>query len=148
MTTHITAHTSSNHLTSIVNATTNQCSTKANDEDNGGLSETSLRQCNDHQVIRHKAKEATTTGQTISRPTGNSPTKAKASHLAKEIRHRVCSRAIALYVARLATGLLTVHSVADFRLCLRSRSNPPVRASHHCEPYTTSSHYSGPYATV
>ena len=123
--TRITAHASNNHLTDNVNATTNRHSTKANDEDNGRLLETSLRRCNDHQETRHKAKEATTTSPIISSPTNTSLDKAKASHLAKDSRHRVYSRAIALYVAWLATGLLTVHSVANFRLCLHSRSNPP-----------------------
>ena len=124
MTTHITAHASSNHLTGNINAITNQRSTKSNDKDNGGLTETSLRWRNDHQETRHKDKEVTTTGQTISRPTGNSPTKAKASNLARDSRLRASFRTIALYVARLATVRLIVLSVANFRLCLRSPSNP------------------------
>ena len=123
MTTRITAHANSHHLTRNINATTNQCSTKANDKDNGGLPETLLRQRNDHQETQRKAKEVTTTGQII-RPTGNSPTKAKASNLATDSRLRASSRAIALYVTRLSTVLLIVLSVAAFRLCLRSPSNP------------------------
>ena len=43
MTTCITAHASSNHLTDNVNKATNQRSTQANDEGNGGLPETSIR---------------------------------------------------------------------------------------------------------
>ena len=125
MTTRITTHASSNHLTGSVNATTNQRSTKANDKDNGGLPETSLCRCNDHLKTWHRAKEVTTPGQTISRPTSNSPTKAKASNLATDSRLRDSSRATVLYVARMATGLLIVLSVVDFRLCLLSRCNPP-----------------------
>ena len=86
MTTRITAHASSNHLTSNVNAATNQRSTKANDKDNGGIPETSLRQRNDHQETRRKAKEVTTTGQTISSPTDTSLEGAKVSHLANDSR--------------------------------------------------------------
>ena len=62
MTTCITAHASSHHLTRNVNETTNQRSTQANNEDNGGRPETALCQHNDHQETRHKAKEVTTTG--------------------------------------------------------------------------------------
>ena len=57
MTTRITAHASSNHLTDNANKATNRCSTQANDEDNGGLPETSTRRRNDHQDNRRKAKE-------------------------------------------------------------------------------------------
>ena len=117
MTTHTTAHASSNHLTGNINATINQRSTKANNEDNGGLLETSLRRRNDHQETRRKAKEIITTGQTISRPTDNSPTEAKASNLANDSTYRVPFKEIVLYVARLATMLLIVLSMADFRPC-------------------------------
>ena len=115
MTTHITAHASSNHLTDNVNEATNQCSTQAKDEDNGGLLETSIHQHNDHQDTRRKAKEVATIGQTISRPTNSHPTKAKDSNLATDSRLRDNSRATVLYVAKLATGLLIVHSVANCR---------------------------------
>ena len=125
MTTCITAHTSSNHLTSNVYETTNQHSTQASEKDNGGLPETSLCRCNDHQETWCKAKEVTATGQIISRPTGNSPTEAKASNLATDSRLRDSSRATVLYVARLATGLLIVLSVAGFRPYLPSHCNPP-----------------------
>ena len=114
MTTRITAHASSNQLTNNVNESTNRHSTQANDEDNGGLLETSTRRCNDHQDTRRKAKEATI-GQTISRPINSQPTEAKDSNQATGIRLRDNFRATVLYVARLATGLLIVLSVADFR---------------------------------
>ena len=124
MTTCITAHASSHQLTCNVNATTNRRSTKANNKDNSRILETSLCQRNDHQGIRRKAKEVIIPGQTISSPTDTSLDEAKSSHLAKVSRHRVLSRAIVLYVARLATVLLIVHSMANFRLCLRSHTNP------------------------
>ena len=124
MITHITAHASSNHLTGNVNEATNQRSTQANNQDNGGLPETSFCQRNNHQEIRHKAKEATTTGPITISPTDTSLDEARASHLAKDRRHRYSFRAIALYLARLATGLLIVHSVAECRLYLLSPSNP------------------------
>ena len=108
MTTRITAHASSNHLTGNVNETTNQHRTMANDKNNGGLPETSLHRRNDHQETRRKVKEVPTTGLIISRPTDSSPTKAKATHLAKDSRRSVSSKGIALYEARLATVLLTV----------------------------------------
>ena len=92
MTTHITAHASSNHLTGNINANNNRCSTEANDEDNGGPLETLLRRHNDHQAIQHKAKEATTPGKIISSPTDHSLDKARASHLAKDSRHKDSSR--------------------------------------------------------
>ena len=125
MTTHITAHTSSHHLTRNVNKTTNQRSTKASNEDNGGIPETSLRRCNDHQGIRRKVEEVTTPDPIISSPTDSSLTKTKANHVANDSRHRVPFKRVALYVARLATVLLIVHSVANSKLCLRSRNNPP-----------------------
>ena len=117
MTIPITAHASSNHLTDNANKATNQCSTQANDEDNGGIPETSLR--------RHNTKEVTTPGPTISSPIESSLEGAKASHLANDSRHRVPSKEIALYVARLATVLLIVHSVATSKLCFFSHNNPP-----------------------
>ena len=55
MTTPITAHASSNHQTDNINEATNRRSTQANDEDNGGLPETSIRRRNDHQDTRRKA---------------------------------------------------------------------------------------------
>ena len=91
MKTRITAHASSNHLTGNVNATTNQRSTKANDEDNGGLPESSLHRCNDHQETRCKAKEVPATGQIISRPTDSQSTKAKDSNQATYRGSRVVS---------------------------------------------------------
>ena len=48
MTTRITAHASSNHLTDNANKATNRCSTQANNEDNGRLPETSIRWRKDH----------------------------------------------------------------------------------------------------
>ena len=125
MTTHITTHASSHHLTRNVKATTNQCSTNANNKDHGGIPETSIHRHNDHQGIRCKVEEVTTSGQTISSPTNTSLEEAKASHLANDSRHRVPFKEIALYVTRLATVLLIVHSVADSKLCLHSRNNPP-----------------------
>ena len=113
MTTRITAHASSNHLTDNVNEATNQCSTQANNEDNGGLPETSICRRNDHQDTRRKPKEAVAIGQTISRPTDNHPTEAKDSNQATGSRLRNNFRATVLYVAKLATGLLIVHSVGD-----------------------------------
>ena len=113
MTTRITAHASSNHLTDNANEATNRCSTQTNDEDNGGLLETSIHWCNDHQDTRRKGKEVPTTGQIISSPTDTGLDETRASHLVKDSRHRDSSRAIALYVARLATGILTVCSMAE-----------------------------------
>ena len=125
MTTRITAHASSNHLTNNVNKATNQRSTQANDKDNGGLPETSTRCHNDHQDTRRKAKEVATIGQTISRSTDSHPTEAKDSNLATDSRLRDNSRATVLYVAKLATGLLIVCSEADCRPYLLSLCNPP-----------------------
>ena len=125
MTTPITAHASSNHQTDNVNEATNRRSTQANDEDNGGLLETSIRRRNYHQETRHKAKEVAAIGQTISRPTDSHQTKAKDSNLATGSRLRDNSRATVLYVAKLATGLLIVCSVADCRPYLLSLCNPP-----------------------
>ena len=125
MTTRITAHASSNHLTGNVNEATNQRSTQANNKDNGGLPETSICRHNDHQDTRRKAKEVATIGQTISRPTDSHPTEAKDSNLATDSRLRDNSRATVLYVAKLVTGLLIVHSVADCRPYLLSLCNPP-----------------------
>ena len=116
MTTRITTHAISHHLTRNVNATTNRCGTKANDKDNDRFLETSLSRRNDHQGIQCKVEEVTTPGPTISSPTDSSLEGAKASHLANDRRHRVPSKGIALYVARLAIVLLTVHSMADCRL--------------------------------
>ena len=125
MTTPITAHASSNHQTDNVNEATNRRSTQANDEDNGGLPETSIRRCNDYQDTRFKAKEAVAIGQTISRPTDSHPTEAKDSNLATGSRLRDNFRATVLYVAKLATGLLIVRSVGACRPYLPSRCNPP-----------------------
>ena len=125
MTRRITAHASSNHLTGNVNEATNQCSTQANNKDNGGLPETSICQCNNHQDTTRKAKEVATIGQTISRPTDSHPTEAKDSNLATDSRLRDNSRATVLYVAKLATGLLIVHSMGACRPYLLSRCNPP-----------------------
>ena len=124
MTTRITAHASSKHLTDNVNEATNQRSTQANNEDNGGLPETSICRCNDHQDTRRKAKEAVTIDQITSRPTDNSPTEAKASNLATDSRLRGSSRATVLYVAKLATGLLIVRSVGDCRALLAQPLQP------------------------
>ena len=96
MTTPITAHASSNHLTENANEATNQRSTQANNEDNGGLPETSICRRNDHQNTRHKAKEVQATGQIISRPTDNNPTEARASNLATDSRLKGSFRATVL----------------------------------------------------
>ena len=125
MTTPITAHASSNHLTDNANKATNRCSTQANDKDNGGLPETSTHQRNDHQDTRRKAKEVQAIGLTISRPTINHPTEAKDSNQATGSRLRENFRATVLYVAKLATGLLIVRSVGACRPYLLSRCNPP-----------------------
>ena len=139
MTTPITAHASSNHQTDNVNEATNRRSTQANDEDNGGLPETSIRQCNDHQDTRHKPKEAVAISQTISRPTGSHPTQAKDSNLATDSKLRANSRATVLSVAKLATRLLIVHSVGDCRPYLLSLCNPPrlTRLSRETEYWAT-----------
>ena len=125
MTTPITAHASSNHLTDNTNKSTNQHSNQTNDKDNGGLPETSIRRRNDHQDTRHKAKEVPAISQTISRPIDSRPTKAKDSNQATGSRLRDNFRATVLYVAKLATGLLIVHSVGTCRPYLLSRCNPP-----------------------
>ena len=125
MTTPITAHASSNHQTDNVNEATNRRSTQANDEDNGGLPETSTRRRNDHQDTRRKAKEVQAIGLTISRPTGSHPIEAKDSNQATDSRLKGSFRATVLYVAKLATGLLIVRSVGACRPYLLSRCNPP-----------------------
>ena len=124
MTTCITAHASSNHLTGNVNEATNR-RTQANNQDNGGLPETSIRRRNNHQDTRRKAKEAIAINQTISRPTDNHPTEAKDSNLAIDSRLRDNFRATVLYVAKLATGLLIACSVGACRPYLLSLCNPP-----------------------
>ena len=124
MTTHITTHASSHCLNRNVNATTNQCSTRTSVEDHDRIPETSSHRRNDHQGIWCKVEEATAPSPIISSPTDSSPTDAKASHLANDSRHRVPSKETALYVARLATVLLIVHSVANSKLCLCSHNNP------------------------
>ena len=91
MTIPITAHASSNHQTDNVNEATNRRSTQANDEDNGGLPETSTRRRNDHQDSRRKAKELRAIGQTISRPIDTQPTEAKDSNPATPVGSRVVS---------------------------------------------------------
>ena len=125
MTTRITAHASSNHLTGNVNKATNRCSTQANNDDIGGLPETSIRRLNDHQDTRCKSKEAVTIGQIISRPTDSQPTKAKDSNQATGSRLRDNFRATVLYVAKLATGLLIVRSVGVCKPYLLSLCKPP-----------------------
>ena len=125
MTTPITAHASSNHQTDNVNEATNRRSTQANDEDNGGLPETSTHRRNDHQDTRRKAKEVQAIGLTISRPTGSHPIEAKDSNQATDSRLKGSFRATVLYVAKLATGLLIVRSVGACRPYLLSRCNPP-----------------------
>ena len=125
MTTCITIHASSNHLTGNVNEATNQRSTQANNKDNGRLPEASIRRHNNHQDTRRKAKEVAAIGQTISRPTDSHPTEAKDSNLATDSKLRENSRATVLYVAKLATGLLTVCSVGACRPYLLSLCNPP-----------------------
>ena len=125
MTTPITAHASSNHQTDNVNEATNRRSTQANDEDNGGLPETSIRRRNDHQDSRRKAKEVQAIGLTISRPTDRHPIEAKDSNQATDSRLKGSFRATVLYVAKLATGLLIVRSVGACRPYLLSLCNPP-----------------------
>ena len=125
MTTHITAHASSNHQTDNINEATNQRSTQANNKDNGGLPETSIRRRNDHQDTRCKAKEVQAIGLTISRPTDRHPIEAKDSNQATDSRLKGSFRATVLYVAKQATGLLIVRSVGACRPYLLSRCNPP-----------------------
>ena len=125
MTIPITAHASSNHQTDNVNEATNRRSTQANDEDNGGLPETSTRRRNDHQDSRRKAKELRAIGQTTSRPIDIQPTEAKDSNPATASRLKGSFRATVLYVAKLATGLLIVRSVGACMPYLLSRCNPP-----------------------
>ena len=125
MTTPITAHASSNHLTDNANDSTNQHSTQANNEDNGRLPETSICRRNNHQDTRRKAKEAVAIGQTISKPIDSQSTEAKDSKQATGSRLRDNFRATVLYVAKLATGLLIVRSVGACRPYLLSRCNPP-----------------------
>ena len=125
MTTLITTHASSNHLTDNANEATNQCSTQANDKVNGGLPQTSTRRCNDHQDTRRKAKEVPAIGQIISRPTDSHPIEAKDSKQATDSRLKGSFRATVLYVAKLATGLLIVHSEGACRPYLLSCCNLP-----------------------
>ena len=125
MTTPITAHASSNRQTDNVNEATNRRSTQANDEDNGGLLETSIRRRNDHQDTRRKAKVVQAIGLTISRPTDRHPIEAKDSNQTTGSRLKGSFRATVLYVARLATGHLIVLSVGACGPYLRSRCNPP-----------------------
>ena len=95
---------------------TNRRSIKANNEDNGGILETSLHKRNDHQGTRHKVEEVITHDKRLSSPIDTNKEEAQASHLAKDSRHRVLSRETALYVAKQATVHLTVLSVAGFKL--------------------------------
>ena len=123
MTIAITTHASSHNLTHHASSTANRRSTKANDEDNGGIPETSLHQRNDHQGTWRKVDEVVVPGKVISSPTDTNLEEAKASHLANDRRHRVLSRETASYVAKQATVHLTVCSVASFKLCFHNRSN-------------------------
>ena len=117
MTIPITTYASSHHLTHNINATASHHNTKANDEDNGELPETSRHQCNNHQGTWRKVEEVMAQNKTLSSRTYTNQKEAKASHLANISRHRVHSRETALYVAKQATVHLTVLSVAGFRLC-------------------------------
>ena len=125
MTIPITAHASSHNLIHHDSTMANHHNTKANNEDNGGLPETSTRQHNNHQDTRRKAKELQAIGQTISRPTDSRPIEAKDSNQATGSRLRDNFRATVLYVAKLVTGLLIVRSVGACRPYLLSRCNPP-----------------------
>ena len=123
MTTPITAHASSPNLTHHDSAMTNRRSTRANDEDNGGIPETSLHRRNDHQGIRCQVEEVTTHNKTLSSRTDTHQEEAKASHLANFSRRRVCFKEIASYVARQAIMPLIVLNVFAFRPCLCSCNN-------------------------
>ena len=100
MTTPITAHASSHNLTHHASAMANRRSTKANDEDNGKIPETSLHRYNDHQGTWCKVEEVITHDKPLSSPIDNNKEEAQASHLANDSRHRVLSRETALFVAR------------------------------------------------
>ena len=78
------------HLNNNVNAMASRRSTKANDEANGKLPETSLHRRNDHQGTRHKVQKVTAQDPIISNQTDTNQDAAKASHLANVSRHRVC----------------------------------------------------------
>ena len=119
-----TAHASSHNLTHHASPMANHRSTKANNEDNGGILETSLHWHNDHQGTRCKVEEVITQDKPLSSPTNTNKEEAKASHLANNSRYRALSREIASFVARQAPVPLTVHSVASFKICLHSRNNP------------------------
>ena len=125
MTIPISTHASSRNLTHHGNTMANHRSTKANNKDNGGTTKTSLHRLNSHQVIQRKLEEVATQEKPLSSQTDTSLEEAKASHLAKDRKHRVFSKGIASFVARQATVPLIVLNVVAFRLCLRSRSNPP-----------------------
>ena len=117
MITPITAHTSSHSLTNHINAMASHSSTKANDEANGKLQETSLHRRNDHQGTWCKMEEATAPDKTISSQTDTNLDKAEARYLADVSWHRVHFRGTALSMARQATvHLIFLNSVA-FRLC-------------------------------
>ena len=141
MTIPITAHASSNHQTDNVNEATNRRSTQANHEDNGGLPETSTRRRNDHQDTRRMAKELPTIGQIISRPTVSHPTEAKDSNQTTGSRLREHFRATVLYVAKLATGLLIVHSVGACKPYLLSRCHPPRLTTRSRETECWATHH-------
>ena len=117
MTIPITAHASSHNLTHHTSAMANCRSTNANDEDNGGIPETSLHWYNDHQGTRCKVEEVTTQDKALSSQTDTKQKEAKAIHMANFRRHRVLSRAIAFYVANQATVHLIALSAVGFRLC-------------------------------
>ena len=103
----------------------NHCSTKANNEDNCKTPETSFQWHNNHQGTQRKVEEIATQDKPLCSQTNTSLEEAKDSHLANDNKHREPFKEIALYVARLATILLIVHSVADSKPCLRSHNNPP-----------------------
>ena len=100
MTTPITTHASSYHLTNNVNAMASCHNTKANEKDDGKLPKTSLYQRNDHQGTQCKVEEVTAPDKAISSQTDTNLDEAKAIHLANVSRHRVHFRETALSVAR------------------------------------------------
>ena len=124
MTIPTTTHTSSHNLIHHTSAMANCRSTKANNEDNGGIPETLLHCRNDHQGIQHNVEEVTTHDKPLRSQIDTNKGEVKASHMANDSRHRVFSKRIASYMARQATVPLIVPNAADFKLCQHSRSNP------------------------
>ena len=106
-----------------VNAMASCCNTKANEEANGELPETSLHQRNDHQGTQSKVEEVTAQDPTISSQIDTNQDAAKASYLINISRCRVHFKGIVSFVARQVTvNLIALRAVA-FRLCWHSHNN-------------------------